>query len=77
MHFHGGRIPDEYRRYIGRKSVFLAALAFMLAIALIVAISLGAANIPLAAVAKSLVGLETTKQIETIVWRIRLPQAWR
>lgn len=75
MHFHGGRIPDEYRRYIGRKSVFLVVLALMLAIALIVAVSLGAANIPLAAVAKSLLGLETTEQIETIVWRIRLPQA--
>lgn len=75
MHFHSGQIPEEYRRYIGRKSAFLVSLALMLTIALIVAVSLGAARIPLLLVVKTLAGLETTRQIETIIWNIRLPQA--
>jgi len=75
MHFHGGQIPEEYRRYIGRKSAFLISLALMLTMALVVAVSLGAARIPLLQVVKTLAGLETTRQIETIIWNIRLPQA--
>ncbi|RPH40147.1 MAG: iron ABC transporter permease [Desulfobulbaceae bacterium] len=75
MHFHGGQIPEEYRRYIGRKSAFLVSLALMLTMALVVAVSLGAARIPLLLVVKTLAGLETTRQIETIIWNIRLPQA--
>ena len=75
MHFHDGRIPEEYRRYIGRKTAFLVSLVLMLTAALIIAISLGAAKIPLISVAKSLAGIETTRQIETIIWNIRLPQA--
>lgn len=75
MHFHGGQIPEEYRRYIGRKSAFLISLALMLTMALVVAVSLGAARIPLLLVVKTLAGLETTRQIETIIWNIRLPQA--
>lgn len=75
MHFHGGQIPEEYRRYIGRKSAFLISLALMLTMALVVAVSLGAARIPLLLVVKTLAGLETTRQVETIIWNIRLPQA--
>ncbi len=75
MHFHGGQIPAEYRRYIGRKSAFLVSLVLMLTMALVVAVSLGAARIPLLQVVKTLAGLETTRQIETIIWNIRLPQA--
>ena len=75
MHFHDGRIPEEYRRYVGRKVAFLIVLTIMLAAALVVAVSLGAANVPIPAVVKSLVGMETTRQTEVIVWNIRLPQA--
>ena len=75
MHFHDGRIPEEYRRYVGRKVAFLIVLTIMLAAALVVAVSLGAANVPIPAVVKSLVGMETTRQTAVIVWNIRLPQA--
>lgn len=75
MHFNDRRIPEEYRGYIGRKITFLISLILMLAVALIVAISLGAAQLPILSVAKSLAGMETTRQIEVIVWNIRLPQA--
>ena len=75
MHFDDGQIPQEYRQYIGRKIVFLVLLCVSLLLALLLSISFGAAHIPLADVASSLIGLETTKKIEIIVWNIRLPQS--
>jgi len=75
MHFHDGQIPEEYRRYVGRKVVFLIVLTVLLAAALVVAVSLGAAHVPIPAVVKSLLGMETSRQTEVIVWNIRLPQA--
>ena len=76
MHFHDGRIPQEYQQYIGRKVLFLVLLGAALVMVLLVSISLGAARIPLTDVARSLVGMETTRKIEIIVWNIRLPQAF-
>lgn len=75
MHFDHGQIPAEYRQYIGRKSLFVLVMTGGLAGILVVAISLGAANIPVSSVARSLLGLVTSKQVEIIVWNIRLPQA--
>lgn len=75
MHLHDGQIPEEYRKYIGRKFVFLLLLCVSLLIALLFSISSGAAHISLTDVVSSLIGLETTKKIEIIVWNIRLPQA--
>jgi iron complex transport system permease protein len=75
MHFHEGQIPEEYQRYIGRKIAFLVILALLLVLALLVAISQGAAEIPLITVAQTLIGMETSRQSELIIWNIRLPQA--
>ncbi|SHO53702.1 FecCD family ABC transporter permease [Desulfopila aestuarii] len=75
MHFHDGRVPQEYRQYIGRKVLFLVLLGGALFMVLLLSISLGAARIPLVDVARSLVGMETARKIEIIVWNIRLPQA--
>lgn len=75
MHLHDGQIPEEYRKYIGRKFVFLILLCVSLLITLLISISCGAAHISLTDVVSSLVGFETTKKIEIIVWNIRLPQA--
>ncbi|MCK9175705.1 MAG: iron ABC transporter permease [Desulforhopalus sp.] len=75
MHLHDGQIPEEYRKYIGRKFVFLLLLCVSLLIALLFSIASGAAHISLTDVVSSLIGLETTKKIEIIVWNIRLPQA--
>ncbi|MEE4135255.1 MAG: iron ABC transporter permease [Desulforhopalus sp.] len=75
MHFHQGQIPEEYQRYIGRKIAFLVTLVLLLVLALLVAISRGAAEIPLITVAQTLIGMETSRQSELIIWNIRLPQA--
>lgn len=75
MHFADGEIPREYTRYIGRKVLFVAILAVLLAASLLVAISLGSAVIPWTDVFKSLIGMSTDHRFEIIVWNIRLPQA--
>ena len=75
MHFHDGHIPAEYKRYIGRKVGFLLFLLALMLLALILAISLGAAKINVLDVIRSLFGQSTSKQIEIIIWNIRLPQA--
>ncbi len=75
MHFDHGQVPAEYKQYIGRKVLFVLVMACGLAAVLVVAISLGAANISVSSVTKSLLGMVTTKQVEIIVWNIRLPQA--
>lgn len=75
MHFSDGIIPDEYRRYIGWKISLLFIVAGAVVVSLMVAVSLGAAHIPVADVARSLAGLEVTKRFEMIIWNIRLPQA--
>lgn len=75
MHFSDGQIPDEYRKYISRKILFLFLLGVLLLLSLLLSISFGAAHIPLLDVASSLIGLETSKKVEIIIWNIRLPQS--
>lgn len=75
MHFDDGQVPAEYRRYIGWKIAFIAATAVALAAALVASISLGAADVPILSVAKSLLGGEVPRRHEVIVLNIRLPQA--
>jgi iron complex transport system permease protein len=75
MHFSDGQVPAEYRRYIGVKLAVVCLTGGLLAAALVVSISLGAANIPLADVAKTLMGWAVSKRFDVIVWNIRLPQA--
>jgi len=75
MHFSDGKIPEEYRSYIGRKTALTIGAGFLLAVALLTAISMGAAGIPISEVAKSLAGLEVSRRFDVIVWNIRLPQA--
>lgn len=75
MHFDHGNVPPEYRKYIGRKTLFILSMTIVLAAALVVAISLGAANISISSVVKSLLRLTVSTQVEIIVWNIRLPQA--
>jgi iron complex transport system permease protein len=75
MHFSDGDVPAEYRRYIGWKVALIGIVAALLALMLVVAISTGAANIPITSVAKSLMGLTVSKRFDVIIWNIRLPQA--
>ncbi|WP_461209250.1 FecCD family ABC transporter permease [Desulfocurvus sp. DL9XJH121] len=75
MHFADGVIPENYRRYIGLKTLFIAATALALISALVVAVSLGAANVPLGDVVRTLLGEGVSKRFDVIIWNIRLPQA--
>ena len=75
MHLDHAAVPREYCRYIGTKISFLVIVLGCLAVSLVVAISVGAANVSLLSVVKSLTGFTVSKRIDAIVWNIRLPQA--
>jgi len=75
MHFADGQVPLEYTRYIKRKTALIGGSIVLLAFLLVVSVSMGAANIPLSHVVLTLLGKTISKQSETIIWNIRLPQA--
>ncbi len=75
MHFSDGSVPEDYRRYIGRKTTLITVTVILLVVSLLAAISLGAAGIPIKIVAKSLMGFEVPRRFDAIIWNIRLPQA--
>ncbi|MFO7900131.1 MAG: iron ABC transporter permease [Planctomycetota bacterium] len=75
MHFADGEIPEEYRRYIGRKVALIVLAAVALAGLVVGSISVGAANVPVADVGKALLGAAVPERFARIVWDIRLPQA--
>ncbi len=75
MHFANGHVPAEYRRYIGRKIGVTAACGLLLALSLAVSVSLGAADLPLLDVIKTMLGFDVSKRFDAIIWNIRLPQA--
>lgn len=75
MHFDHGIIPEEYQEYIGFKRLVIGTSALLMLLALVVAISLGAAGIPFTEVVKSLLGFTVPLKYQIIVWNIRLPQA--
>ena len=75
MHFAQGEIPLHYTRYIGRKYAFIVICLFILGAAVLVSIALGAANIPLKDVVRSLLGIGGDRRYDIIIWNIRLPQA--
>ena len=75
MHFDDGVVSKEYTAYIFRKTGFTMAVLAMLLITLAVGISLGAVNLPVIEVIKSLARMDVSRQVCIIVWNIRLPQA--
>ena len=75
MHFADGEIPQEYRRYIGRKVALIALASVALACLAVVSVSVGAADVPIAEVVKTLLGRPVPERFARIVWSIRLPQA--
>ena len=75
MHFHDGKVPTAYLKYIERKTFFIGGSFFLLAAALVFSLSLGAADIPLADVLRSLTGRTVAQRVDIIIWHIRLPQA--
>jgi iron complex transport system permease protein len=75
MHLAGGEKPQEYRRYVSYKLGFMGLAAAALVLAMAVSLSLGAAGVPVSAVAKTLLGVSVSKRFDLIVWNIRMPQA--
>ena len=75
MHLDDGQISRDYRRYVSFKIGFMALAVAGLILALAVSLSLGAAGVPLSAVAKTLLGIGVSKRFDMIVWNIRMPQA--
>lgn len=75
MHLQSGHVPEDYRRYIGRKTVFISAAGTLLVVLIVVSIAVGAATLPLADVGRTLLGASISPQMDAIIWRIRLPQA--
>ncbi len=74
-HFHHGAIPEEYNRYVARKTGLIAGGTILLLILLITSVSLGAVNIPLAETLRTITGETVSKRWDLIIWNIRLPQA--
>ena len=75
MHLEDGQVPEEYRRYTGRKVGFVTGGFALLVLVFIFSISVGAVRIPPSAVVKILLGGGVTRQWDMIVRNIRLPQA--
>jgi len=75
MHFDDGQIPEEYKQYTGRKVVFIALTFTALVAGLVISVSLGAADMSLMDVIKTLLGISESKRFDAIIWNIRLPQA--
>ena len=74
MHFHHTTIPKEYRTYIGKKITLLALTLILLVGCFVTGIITGSADLSPASVLRSLGGLAVTKQVDAIVWNIRMPQ---
>lgn len=75
MHFNDGVVSKEYASYIFRKTTFTLTALGILLLSLAVGISLGAVNLPIIDVIKSLSRINVSTQVDIIVWNIRLPQA--
>jgi iron complex transport system permease protein len=74
-HLDHGCLSAEYTRYLGGKIAFVAGLAALCVILLILAISLGPVQVPVAEALRALAGLETDTRYQLIIFNIRLPQA--
>ena len=74
-HLDHGRIPAAYTAYVSRKIYFVAALAALSGILLVLAIALGPVHVPAVQVLRSLAGLETDARYQVIIQSIRLPHA--
>jgi iron complex transport system permease protein len=74
-HLNHGHIPSGYTAYVGRKVSFVAGLALLGALLLVMAVSLGAVRVPADQVVRALAGLETDPRFQIIIRSIRLPHA--
>ena len=75
MHLETTESPENYRQYIAKKIAIVVGSLVFLVILMIVAVSLGVVSINPHDMVMSLLGMDTTREIEVIIWNIRLPQA--
>ncbi len=74
MHFEGGVMLADYRRYTGHKRVFLCCLIIGLFLAVMASISVGAVSISFSDLFAVLTNNAPSRRLELIVYSIRLPQ---
>ena len=74
MHFDGGVMLADYRRYTRHKQVFLCCLVVGLVLAVMASISVGAVAISLPDLFAVLTNNAPSRRLELIVYSIRLPQ---
>ncbi len=74
MHFDNGIIPRAYTRYILKKSIFICWMLAGLVITVVAGVSMGAVHITFPDVFIVLMDKAPTRQLDLIIWNIRLPQ---
>ncbi len=75
MHFVPPQPSQEYTRYIGRKVSFIIVLTLAAAACLLFSLGLGAADLSVPAVVRTLFGQPDSERARLIIWNIRMPQA--
>ena len=74
MHFEDGVVPENYARYTLGKSLFIAFIMISLIFTIVASISSGAVHIKITDVFKTLFKIDVIRQLDLIIWNIRLPQ---
>ena len=74
MHFDQGEVPREYTRYTWQKSLFIFMMFLSLIIAIMASISLGSVKIGMGDIIHTLIRQPISRQLDLIIWHIRLPQ---
>ena len=75
MHFHEGEIPAEYSKHIRAKVAFLLLALLVTVILPVFSIGTGPVSISATDVISTLFGHTVSKQIDLMLWNIRLSQA--
>ncbi|MBZ3936142.1 FecCD family ABC transporter permease [Methanimicrococcus blatticola] len=74
MHLEDGTKPAAYKKYIAKKIGIIGGMFIFLIFFALFAVSVGAVNIPIPDVIKTLIGGSGTGLYERIIWNIRIPQ---
>ncbi len=75
MHLDHGEIPEDYKKYIGRKITLISGGLFFVFFMLIFSVSVGSVNIPVLEVLQTITRNSVSKRWDIIIWNIRLPQS--
>lgn len=75
MHLNHGQLSPAYLRHLRRQRIAILILCTGLVGGIFFSLSLGAADIPLLSVTKTLLGLDSNATYSHIIRQIRLPQA--